>query len=94
MRKAGARYARISAYTGDMPGRVLGWGLWNPQLTEWFNQGGKRPYLPTKEAAHHMLPRAQREYPVGKWELREYRIEESEDDERQPDTAGATSQVG
>jgi hypothetical protein len=65
-------------------GRVLGWGLWNPQLTEWFNPGGKRPYVPTKEEAHHMLVAARRQYPVGKWELREYRLEEDEQPEEAP----------
>ncbi len=76
-----------------MAGRVLGWGLWNERLTEWFNPGGKRPYVPTRETAHHMLPRAQREYPVGKWELREYR-EDDDAEEQQPEGTPAASQVG
>jgi hypothetical protein len=55
---------------------VLGWGLWNPRLTEWFNPGGKRPYFPSREAAERMLQSAMRQYSVGKWELREFLAEE------------------
>ena len=74
-------------YTGAMAGdtadagkgEMLGWGLWNPLLTEWFNPGTKKPYYPTKEAAKRMLPRANREYSMGTWELREYRLEDLTD---------------
>jgi hypothetical protein len=56
-------------------GRVLGWGLWNERLTEWFNPMGKRPYFRTREEAELKLPLAQRQYSMGKWEVREYRAE-------------------
>ena len=65
-----------------MAGQVVGWGLWNQRLTEWFNPGGKKPYFPTKEAAERMLPMAKRQYSVGKWDLREYALE---DDSEQPE---------
>jgi hypothetical protein len=59
-----------------MAGQVVGWGLWNERLTEWFNPGGRKPYFPTKEAAERMLPMAQRQYAMGKWELLEYALED------------------
>lgn len=52
------------------------WGLFNAGLGEWFNPGTSKPYFKDKEAAHRMLPRAQRQYPMGKWELREYPLTE------------------
>ena len=58
---------------------VLGWGLWNQRLTEWFNPGGKRPYVKTREEAERMRRAARRQYPVGSWELREYLAEEEAD---------------
>ena len=64
---------------------VLGWGLWNQRLTEWFNPGGKRPYFPSREAAERMLQSAMRQYSVGKWELREFLAEEEPTDP--PDAA-------
>jgi hypothetical protein len=60
-------------------GQALGWGLWNQRLTEWFNPGGRRPYFPTREAAERMIPMARRQYPVGTWELREYKYEDLAD---------------
>jgi hypothetical protein len=64
---------------------VLGWGLWNQRLTEWFNPGGKRPYVKTREEAERMRRAAMRQYPVGAWELREYLAEEESDATDQPD---------
>ena len=74
---------------------VLGWGLWNQLLTEWFNPGGKRPYVKTREEAERMLRAAVRQYPMGKWELREFLAEEDSEDE-QPSTgeAGGASARG
>ena len=60
---------------------VLGWGLWNQLLTEWFNPGGKRPYVKTREEAERMVRAAVRQYPMGKWELREFLAEEDSDAE-------------
>jgi hypothetical protein len=62
------------------------WGLWNAAITEWFNPGTSKPYFPTREAARRMLPLAQRQYPMGKWEVREYPLEEEEFD---PEASGA-----
>lgn len=64
---------------------AVGWGLWNERLTEWFNPGGKKPYFPTKQAAERMIPMANRQYSMGKWELREYFLEDDEDAERLDD---------
>jgi hypothetical protein len=71
---------------------VLGWGLWNPRLTEWFNPGGKRPYVKSREEAERMIQSALRQYPVGTWEPREYLAEddsesEGEDVTDRPDAA-------
>lgn len=66
-------------------GQVLGWGLWNAQLTEWFNPGTRRPFYPTREAAERMVPMARRQYSMGTWELREYRLEDLEADPNQPE---------
>ena len=60
---------------------VLGWGLWNPRLTEWFNPGGKRPYVKTREEAERMVRAAMRQYPVGTWEPREYLAEDDSDED-------------
>ena len=68
-------------------GQVAGWGLWNERLTEWFNPGGKRPYARTKEEAVRWIPLARRQYPMGKWEAREYVLED--DDEETRDQPGA-----
>jgi hypothetical protein len=64
-------------------GQVLGWGLWNERLTEWYNPGTRKPFYPTKEDAERVFPRARRQYPMGKWELREYRLEDLEQDDPQ-----------
>lgn len=50
------------------------WGLWNGTLGEWFNPGTRKPYFNSREEALRLLPRAQRQYSIGKWELREYPI--------------------
>ena len=71
-------------------GELLGWGLWNPLLTEWFNPGTKKPYYPTREAAERMVPRANREYSMGKWELREYRLEDLTDSDVMDEPQDAT----
>ena len=63
---------------------AVGWGLWNERLTEWFNPGGKKPYFPTKEAAERMIPMAKRQYSIGKWDLREYFLEEDEEETGEP----------
>ena len=73
-------------YTRDVA-TVLGWGLWNQRLTEWFNPGGKRPYVKTREEAERMRRAALRQYPVGTWELREYLAEEESEATDQPDEA-------
>ena len=57
---------------------VLGWGLWNERLTEWFNPGGRRPYVKTREEAERMRRAALRQYPIGTWELREFLAEDDE----------------
>ena len=57
---------------------VLGWGLWNQRLTEWFNPGGKRPFVKTRDEAERMRMAALRQYPIGKWELREYVVEDED----------------
>jgi hypothetical protein len=58
---------------------ALGWGLWNERLTEWFNPGGRRPYVKSREEAERMRRAALRQYPIGTWELREYMPEDDED---------------
>ena len=60
---------------------VLGWGLWNQRLTEWFNPGGRRPYVASREAAERMRRAAMRQYPMGTWELREYVADEESDED-------------
>ena len=47
------------------------WGLWNDAIEEWFNPGTRKPYYPSREAAHHMIPLAMRQYSMGKLEVRE-----------------------
>ena len=71
----------MGRYTAPLAdgGQVLGWGLWNERLTEWFNPGTRKPYYPTREAALRVLPLANRQYSMGKWELREYRLEDLAD---------------
>ncbi|HEX2033496.1 MAG TPA: hypothetical protein VHS99_04860 [Chloroflexota bacterium] len=68
------------------------YGLWNEALEEWFNPGTRQPYFPTPEAAHRMIPVAQRQYPVGKWEVREYPLQDPETprpaDVAQPESTG------
>jgi hypothetical protein len=71
-------------------GQVLGWGLWNERLTEWFNPGTRKPYYPSREAAERMIPLARRQYSMGTWELREYRLED--DETGAADEADATSE--
>jgi hypothetical protein len=56
--------------------RKVAWGLWNATLGEWFNPGTSKPYYPTREAAQRMIPLAMREYPMGKWEVRPYPLED------------------
>ncbi len=53
------------------------WGLWNATITEWFNPGTSKPYFPTRRAAELMLPLVLRQYPIGKWEIREYPLDRS-----------------
>ena len=74
---------------------MLGWGLWNERLTEWFNPGGRRPFVKTREEAERMRRAALRQYPIGTWELREYVVEEDDvvPDENE-DEAGATDRPG
>ena len=57
---------------------ALGWGLWNERLTEWFNPGGRRPYVKTREEAERMRRAAVRQYPIGEWELREYVVDDED----------------
>jgi hypothetical protein len=57
-------------------GRPPVWGLWNAAITEWFNPGTAKPYFTSREAAARLLPLALRQYPLGKWEIREYPLEE------------------
>ena len=57
---------------------ALGWGLWNERLTEWFNPGGRRPYVKTREEAERMRRAAMRQYPIGEWELREFLAEDDQ----------------
>ncbi len=52
------------------------WGLWNPVLGEWWNPGTSKPYFPSREAAHHRIPAATRQYPIGTWQVRPYPLEE------------------
>lgn len=59
-------------------GRPPVWGLWNATITEWFNPGTSKPYFPTRRAAELMLPLVLRQYPIDKWEIREYPLEEEE----------------
>ena len=65
----------------DEGGPVV-WGLWNQDLGEWFNPGTRKPYFPTQEAARRFLPVVLRQYPMGKWEVHEYPLEEQAPDER------------
>ncbi len=67
---------------------VLGWGLWNEQLNEWFNPGGRRPYVKTREEAERMRRAALRQYPIGTWELCEYLAEDDEDESSEASDAG------
>jgi hypothetical protein len=53
------------------------YGLWNEVLEEWFNPGTRRPYFPSRAAAMRLLPLAQRQYSLGKWEVREYPLDVS-----------------
>ena len=72
---------------------VLGWGLWNERLTEWFNPGGRRPYVKTRAEAERMRRAALRQYPIGTWELREFLAEQNEDS-YETDEDGATDRPG
>lgn len=63
------------------------WGLWSDVLTEWFNPGTSKPYFISREAAERVAPLALRQYNVGKWEVREYPLEEQTMD---LERAGAT----
>ncbi len=68
-------------------GRPPVWGLWNEALGEWFNPGTSKPYFPTREAAQRMMPLVLRQYGFGKWELREYPLEEAA---MNPEASGAS----
>lgn len=48
------------------------WGLWNEQVGDWFNPGGRAPYFRTREEAERFIPVARRQYAFGTWEVREY----------------------
>ncbi len=69
------------------------YGLWNETMGEWFNPGTRLPYFPTREAALRLVPLALRQYSLGKWELREYPLEEetleiNDTPPQQPDQPG------
>ena len=55
------------------------WGLWNDALGEWFNPGTAKPYFRTREEAQHRLPLVLRQYPYGKWQIKEYPVQEEEE---------------
>lgn len=55
------------------------WGLWNERLGEWFNPGTQKPFWADEEIAKRAIPKAVRQYPVGKWEVREYPVNEAEE---------------
>jgi hypothetical protein len=57
-------------------GQPQAWGLWNPVLEEWWNPGTRKPYFPSREEAHRMIPIAMRQYPIGTWQVRPYSLEE------------------
>jgi hypothetical protein len=66
--------------TGDVRGMAEDrpppvFGLWNETIGEWFNPGTRRPYFSTREAAERAMVRALRDYPMGKWEIREYPVD-------------------
>jgi hypothetical protein len=52
------------------------YGLWNESIQEWFNPGTRRPFYPTREAAIRQIPAAIRQYAMGKWEVKEYPLED------------------
>ncbi|MAG36357.1 MAG: hypothetical protein CL878_08945 [Dehalococcoidia bacterium] len=54
-----------------------GWGLWSPDLSEWFNPGGDRPYHHTRAEAEQFLERARMHYPTGDWRLMRVSLDES-----------------
>jgi hypothetical protein len=64
------------------------WGLWNDHLDDWFNPGTRKPFWLTRDEALRAMPKALRQYPMGRWEVREYPLEEPEqaldDDLSQP----------
>jgi hypothetical protein len=72
-------------------GRPPVYGLWNTLIGEWFNPGTREPFFPSREAALRMLPNAIRQYAMGKWEVREYPLEDLalETTEAPPPPAGA-----
>ena len=73
------------------------WGLWNGTLEEWFHPGTSKPYFPSKEEAHRLIPFATRQSPFGTWEVREYPLTDDEwaETDLGPDRAApAPSQPG
>jgi len=67
-------------------GRPPVWGLWNDYLDDWFNPGTRQPFWRTKDEAARVVPKAQRQYPMGRWEIREYPLEDP-DQALEPDRA-------
>ncbi len=57
----------------------VAWGLWNTLLGEWFNPGTRKPYYLSEETARNTIPKAIRQYPMGKWQVREYPLDQDED---------------
>ena len=53
------------------------WGVWSPVLAEWFNPGGARPYVHTREAAAQHLRRARMSYPTGEWVVAQALLDDS-----------------
>ena len=56
------------------------WGLWNERLGEWLNPGTRKPYYLTAEEARRTIPKAVRQYPFGMWEVREYPLDDQDDE--------------
>jgi hypothetical protein len=71
--------------------RRIAWGLWNAALNEWFNPGTSKPYFPTRDAAERVLPLAERQYPMGRWQVAEFPLDA---DELHVEAAGAAPGPG
>ena len=56
------------------------WGLWNTSLGEWWNPGTRKPFYADEDAAARALPKAGRQYSMGRWEVREYPLTDEEED--------------